>query len=49
MIAIAYDRFGGPEVLQLVDLPEPPAGRDTVVVRTSAWSLNSVDWSVREG
>ncbi|NHC12911.1 NADP-dependent oxidoreductase [Motilibacter deserti] len=49
MRAIAYDRFGGPEVLQLVDLPEPPVGPDSVLVRTRASSVNPVDWKVREG
>lgn len=49
MRAIAFDRFGGPDVLALTDLPEPPAGPDTVVVRTVATSVNPVDGLVREG
>ena len=37
MRGIAYDRFGGEEVLQLRDdLPEPPLGPDTVLVRVHA-------------
>ncbi|NHC45293.1 NADP-dependent oxidoreductase [Motilibacter aurantiacus] len=49
MRAIAYDRFGGPEVLQLVDLPTPPVGPDAVLVRARASSVNPVDWKVRQG
>jgi NADPH:quinone reductase-like Zn-dependent oxidoreductase len=47
---IAYDRFGGPEVLALrEDLPEPPVGPDTVLVRTRAVGVNPVDIGIREG
>jgi NADPH:quinone reductase-like Zn-dependent oxidoreductase len=47
---IAYDRFGGPEVLALRDdLPEPPVGPDTVLVRTKAAGVNPVDIGIREG
>ena len=37
MRGVAYDAFGGPEVLTLRDdLPEPPVGPDTVLVRVHA-------------
>jgi NADPH:quinone reductase-like Zn-dependent oxidoreductase len=50
MRGIAYDRFGGPEVLALRDdLPDPPVGPDTVLVRTRAVGVNPVDVGVREG
>ena len=50
MRAIAIDRFGGPETLSLRDdLPDPPVGPDTVLVRTRAVSVNPVDWKIREG
>jgi NADPH:quinone reductase-like Zn-dependent oxidoreductase len=50
MRGIAYDRFGGPEVLTLrEDLPEPPVGPDTVLVRTHAAGVNPVDVGIREG
>jgi NADPH:quinone reductase-like Zn-dependent oxidoreductase len=50
MRAVAYDRFGGPEVLHLRDdLPDPPVGPDTVLVRTRATAVNPVDISIREG
>jgi NADPH:quinone reductase-like Zn-dependent oxidoreductase len=50
MRGIAYDRFGGEDVLQLRDdLPEPPVGRDTVLVRVHAAGVNPVDGAIREG
>jgi len=49
MRAAVYDEFGGPEVLQVRDVEEPPSGPDTVLVRTRAASVNPVDWKIREG
>lgn len=49
MRAIAYVRYGGPEVLELLDLPTPKVGPDSVLVWVRATSVNPVDWKVREG
>jgi NADPH2:quinone reductase len=49
MRAIAYSRYGGPDVLELVDLPTPKVGPDSVLVRVHATSVNPVDWKVRQG
>jgi NADPH:quinone reductase-like Zn-dependent oxidoreductase len=49
MRAIAYSRYGGPDVLELVDLPTPKVGADAVLVRVRATSVNPVDWKVRQG
>jgi len=49
MRAIAYSRYGGPDVLELRDLPDPKVGPDSVLVRVRATSVNPVDWKVREG
>ncbi len=50
MRGMAYDRFGGPDVLTLRDdLPEPPLGPDTVLVRVHATGVNPVDVGIREG
>jgi NADPH:quinone reductase-like Zn-dependent oxidoreductase len=49
MRAIACDRFGGPEVLKLVELPEPKVGPHTVLVRARAAGINPVDYKIREG
>ena len=49
MRAIAITRYGGPEVLEVRDLPEPKVGPDTVLVRVRAAGVNPVDWKTREG
>ncbi len=49
MKAIAASKYGGPEVLELVDLPDPKVGPDFVLVRTQATSVNPVDWKVLAG
>ena len=50
MRAIATDRFGGNDVLELTEVPDPLVGPDTVLVRTKAVGINPVDWkSVRGG
>ena len=50
MRGIAFDRFGGEEVLRLRDdLPDPPVGPDTVLVRVHAAGVNPVDMAIREG
>ncbi|WP_129336484.1 NADP-dependent oxidoreductase [Cellulomonas endophytica] len=49
MRAIAYHRFGGPEVLEATELPTPRVGPDSVLVRVHATSVNPVDWKVRQG
>ncbi|GAA10669.1 MULTISPECIES: NADP-dependent oxidoreductase [Gordonia] len=49
MRAITYSRFGGPDVLELTDLPTPKVGPDSVLVRVRATSVNPVDWKIRQG
>jgi NADPH:quinone reductase-like Zn-dependent oxidoreductase len=49
MKAAYIDRFGGPEVLQYGDLPDPVAGAGQVVVDVVAASVNGADWRVRAG
>lgn len=44
--AVIYEKFGGPEVLELREVPEPHAGPDEVRVRVSAAGLNPMDWSM---
>jgi len=43
MKAIQITEFGGPEVMQLVDLPDPVAGPDQVLINVSAIGLNFAD------
>lgn len=49
MKAIAINRYGGPEVVEYVELPDPKVAPDTVLVRVRAAGVNPVDWQVREG
>jgi NADPH:quinone reductase-like Zn-dependent oxidoreductase len=50
MRGIAYDTFGGVEVLQLrEDLLVPPVGPDVVLVRVHAAGVNPVDVGIRSG
>lgn len=46
---MAFRTYGGPEVLELMDIPEPKVGPDWVLIRARAASVNPVDWKVREG
>src|SRR5499427_106995 len=49
MKAAYIQQFGGPEVLQYGDLPDPSAGTGQIVVDTFAASVNGADWKVRAG
>jgi NADPH:quinone reductase-like Zn-dependent oxidoreductase len=49
MRAVFQEAFGGPEVLQVGELPDPPVGPDVVLVRVRAAGVNPVDYLVREG
>jgi len=49
MKAAYIDRFGGPEVLQYGDLPDPVASAGQVIVEVVAASVNGADWRVRAG
>lgn len=49
MKAITLLRYGGPEVLELSDLPDPRPGECEVLVRVRAASVNAADWHVMRG
>jgi NADPH:quinone reductase-like Zn-dependent oxidoreductase len=42
--AVRLDSFGGPEVLDILDVPAPQAGPGQVRVRVTAAGLNPMDW-----
>jgi NADPH:quinone reductase and related Zn-dependent oxidoreductases len=48
MKAIVQERFGPPDVLQLVDTDLPEVGADDVLVRVHAAALNPYDWHICE-
>ena len=47
--AIVYSEFGGPEVLQLIDVPDPVPGPGEVAIRVEAAGVNPIEWKVRKG
>ncbi|MGE0358893.1 MAG: NAD(P)-dependent alcohol dehydrogenase [Burkholderiales bacterium] len=49
MKAWIYRRYGGPEVLEWAELPDPVPGRGEIVVRVVAAALNPLDWKLRAG
>jgi NADPH:quinone reductase-like Zn-dependent oxidoreductase len=49
MRGVMYHRYGGPEVLEYGELPEPRVGPDSVLVRVAAAGVNPVDWKARSG
>src|ERR1700729_433873 len=49
MKAVQYAAFGGPEVLQLVDAPEPHAAPSQVRIAVRAGGVNPIDWKLRSG
>jgi NADPH:quinone reductase-like Zn-dependent oxidoreductase len=49
MKAIVQERFGPPDILQLVDTDLPEAGADDVLVRVHAAALNPYDWHIMRG
>jgi NADPH:quinone reductase-like Zn-dependent oxidoreductase len=49
MKAVVQDRFGPPDVLQLMDTDVPEIGTDDVLVRVHAAALNPADWHILRG
>lgn len=49
MQAVQFDAYGGPEVLHLVDLPEPHPGPGEVRIAVRAAGVNPSDWKKRRG
>ena len=44
--AVVVEAFGGPEALEVREVPEPHAGPGQLRVRVSAAGLNPVDWKL---
>src|SRR5262245_16780167 len=49
MKAAAFHRFGGPEVLEYIDLPDPEPKAGHVVVKVLASGVNRLEHYLREG
>jgi NADPH:quinone reductase-like Zn-dependent oxidoreductase len=49
MKAARFARFGGPEVLEIVEVPDPHAGPGQVRIVVRAAGVNASDWKKRQG
>jgi NADPH:quinone reductase-like Zn-dependent oxidoreductase len=49
MKAITTSRYGGPEVLEYGEQPDPKVGPDSVLLRVKAAGVNPVDWKILAG
>src|SRR5580704_12040789 len=49
MKAVRFSRFGGPEVLEIVDLPDPHPGPGQIRIAVRAAGINASDWKKRQG
>lgn len=49
MRAVQYERYGGPEVLEIADVEEPHPAAGQVRIRVHAAGVNAADWKFREG
>jgi NADPH:quinone reductase-like Zn-dependent oxidoreductase len=48
-IAIAYTEFGGPEVLERIEVSDPIPAAGEVAVRVEAAGVNPIEWKLRAG
>ena len=49
MKGVSYRRFGGSEVLEYGDLPEPKLSQNAVIVRMKAAAVNPADIALQAG
>jgi NADPH:quinone reductase-like Zn-dependent oxidoreductase len=49
MKAAQFSQFGGPEVLEIVDLPDPHPGPGQVRIAVRAAGISGTDWKLRAG
>lgn len=49
MRAVRYDRFGPPDVLHVIEVPDPVPAAGELLIRVDAASLNPLDWKIRDG
>lgn len=43
------EEYGGPDVLQFGELPEPDCGKNDLIIEMKATAVNPLDWKIRNG
>lgn len=46
---VQFSQFGGPEVLEIVELPDPEPAAGQIRIAVRAVGINPVDWKIRSG
>ncbi|MGZ4184323.1 MAG: NADP-dependent oxidoreductase [Solirubrobacteraceae bacterium] len=49
MKAVQFSEFGGPDVLEVVELPDPHPAAGQIRIAVRAVGINPIDWKVRSG
>lgn len=49
MKAVFYNSYGGPELIQVGNLPEPVPGADQLLIQVKTVSMNPVDYKILKG
>jgi NADPH:quinone reductase-like Zn-dependent oxidoreductase len=49
MRLVQYAKYGGPEVLEIIEKPRPVPGVGEILVKVMAAGINPVDWKIRDG
>ena len=49
MKAVQFSEFGGPEVLEIVEVPDPEPAPGQIRVKAQASGINPIDWKMRRG
>jgi len=49
MKAIAYQKFGSTDVLEIAEQSKPAIKADQVLIKVKAFSINPMDWKIRKG
>ncbi len=49
MRSLIYNKYGGPDVLEVADVEKPEPDENSVLVRLKASSVNPVDYKIRRG
>lgn len=49
MRAVAFDRYGPPQVLKVQQVPRPRPAEGEVLIRVYAAGVNPIDWRIRSG